>query len=222
MSQLQTEIETLEKRANELRDRRDEAAKESAALDARVALGDAEAIGAAASKRAEMDVISRALNAVSLDAQRVQSELDARAAAAAHAAKVERLQNVARDIIALDDEAAQAAAQLAREINNGMDAIEATRKKAHDLRWQIQVLHYDDPALILEALGAQTRANIGYSPGQQWQGFDLPRLFGGRNVVIGNRAEESLGALFIQRGVDSLNLIRQERPRGESFLDSLK
>lgn len=196
---LQTELETLETRATELDAQAAAAAKESAALDAQLAGGDFKQAGAAAGKRAELDAINRALDNVNQDAQRVQSELDAQNAAAAHAAKVAHLREVASEIMTLDAQAHAAAAELASELDKRLSAIEATRNKAHALRYEFKRAHQSEPALIAEAISPQTQSAIGFRASGYQTGFQDPTIFAGRNADIGNAVESAIASAIVSR-----------------------
>lgn len=216
----QTQLETLENRAAELRAKRDEAAA-SAALDARLAQGEFTAAGDAPNKRAELDAIGRALDGVERDADVVREQIAEAQAQAARAAEVEQLQNIARDISILDADAQNRALLLVSELETRLEAIELAREAAHALRQEIRLVRSRDSGLIAEALSQQTQADIGYSDRERWTGFDPQPIFPGRNSEIGNVCEHAVATAIVnrvqQRARSQNNIPRQ---RAASIFDA--
>lgn len=219
----QTQLETLENRATELRQKRDDAARESAALDARLAQGEFAAAGDAANKRAKLDAIGRALDGVERDADEVRGQIAEQGAAAARAAEVLQLRNIARDILTLDAEAQNAALRLVSELETKLEAIELAREAAHALRQQFRTLRYSDSALIAEALSPQVQADIGYSDREHWPGFQPRTILPGRNSEIGNTVETAIGSAIVSRAQQRARAQTNiPRPRAESIFDAHK
>ena len=180
MSQLQNEIETLENRANELRDRRDFTATESTALDARVALGDVEAIGDAASKRAEMDVISRALDGVESDANELRGQAEAGDVAAARESEIAHVQQLARDALAIDADARKMATKAAAALAKNAEFIVEAQARARSIRNELASVAKHDPDVLSDAISTETLDALGYTESGFYPvEFQAPLLFDG-------------------------------------------
>jgi DNA repair exonuclease SbcCD ATPase subunit len=217
----QTQLEALETRATELRQKRDDAAAASAALDARLASGEFDRAGDAANKRAELDAIGRALDGVEADADAVRGQIAEQGAAAARAAEVLQLRNVARDILILDADAQNRALLLVSELETKLEEIELAREAAHALRQQFRAIRSRDRALITEALSQEIQSAIGYSSHERWAGFDPRPIFPGRNSEIGNAIETAIGSAIVKRAQQRARTQNNiPRPRAESIFDA--
>lgn len=215
VAQLELERAELEKRATELCTKRDDAARESEALDARLAQGEFDRAGDAANKRAELDAIGRALDGVERDADAVREQIAEAEAEAAKIAELTRLQTLARDIVSLDAEAHKAALELAAQIEARVCEIAQTRERAHILREQIRRVHVLAPAIVQKALSPQLQAAIGYGGSySSWIGFNPPSVFPNGNGdlrAIGETAVATSLANWERKKAGIGNQIPQER-----------
>jgi chromosome segregation ATPase len=159
---LQTQLETLETRANELRTKRDDAAKQSEALDAQLAQGELDRAGEAANKRAELDAITRALESVERDADAVRGQIAEQGATAARRAHLDEVEAIAQEAADLDAQAQGAAAELARQIEKDAAAIWEKKSRADALRAELTKIAYDAPATLQDALSPELARQIGY------------------------------------------------------------
>lgn len=157
---LETQLETLENRATELRQKRDDAAAASAALDDRLAQGEFAAAGDTASKRAEFDAIGRALDGVERDADAVREQIAEAQAQATRRAHLDAVTAIAQGAADLDTQAQDAAAELARQIEKDAAAIWEMKCRADGLRAELTKIAHDDPAIFQEDISLELARRI--------------------------------------------------------------
>ena len=148
MSQLQTEIQTLENRANELRDRRDKVARDSSALDARVALGDVDAVSDAASKRAELETINRAIDSMGRDLSEMRDRLASDAKQTVEADEIERVRGLKSEMAAAFARRREIAHEAAAALDVAALAMQTEMQTVWNCRAEINGLQTRDAALF--------------------------------------------------------------------------
>lgn len=156
-TEIENQLDAKNKRADELRDLRDETALESDALDLAVQNGDFKTAGKAANKRAELDAIARALAAVEAEALECRGQLDGLEADRLRGLDLARVAAIASNLQAAKDRRNSTLAQAAAALDASVESALDDWNLVYELTTELDQIRMRDGDLFRDAVAPELR-----------------------------------------------------------------